>query len=343
MAIRLKSILVSVTEACHVGCAHCGFIGSRRDREAGVADLTDWVGQICDYGVPLVIFTGGEPFERVNALRSAVAAATRRGTPSASFTSSFWATSVDTARDTLAGMEGLEGLYLSSDIYHQRRVPFERVHNVIDAAAALGIRNITICITYATEDDRLAVRGAYARHGPRVRFHEERVIPTPFIQNLVRKQDPERGFSPDEYEATCWIDTPIVNPNGDLFGCHVGKVGAHGSFEELPYWLGNLHRASFADLMDAAATDLPYQFLRSRGPRGIAELFGAYPGLREAVGRQGFTGRCDMCFSVLSTAAGRTALADYVQRPEVLDQIDIGLFARYGEPPIELPATKATA
>lgn len=343
MSIRLKSILVSVTEACHVGCAHCGFIGSTRDRETEADDLTGWVGQICDYGVPLVIFTGGEPFERFDALEGAVATATGRGTPTASFTSSFWASSFDTARAMLARLAGIRHLYLSSDIYHQKRVPFANVHNVIDAADSLGIPEITMCITYATEEDRRGVHDAYARYGSRLRFYEERVIPTPFITKLVRNQDPLRGFTPGDYEPTCWIDTPIVNPNGDLFGCHVGKVGAHGNFEDLPYWLGNLRRATFTELMHAAASNLPYQFLRSRGPQGVAELFVAYPHLKQAVGRAGFTGRCDMCFSVLSTAEGRGALADYVRRPEVIDQIDIGLFARYQEPPVEPPRLEAIA
>lgn len=343
MSIRLKSILVSVTEECHVGCAHCGFIGSKRDRETDANDLVHWVGQICDYGVPLVIFTGGEPFERFDALEASVAVCKHKGAPSASFTSSYWAVSFDAAKAILARLDGLRHLYLSSDIYHQKRVPFEHVHNVIDAADALGIPEITICITFACEEDRLAVREAYARYGDRLRFYEERVIPTPHITRLVRRQDALRGFSPAEYEPTCWIDTPIVNPNGDVFGCHVGKVGAHGSFEDLPYWLGNLERASFREIMDVAAEDLEYQFLRSRGPQGVAELFGVYPDLRQAVGRKGFTGRCDMCFGVLSTPAGRAALADYVRRPDVIDAINIGLFARYGEPPIGPRALDETA
>lgn len=335
MAIGLKSILVSVTEGCHVGCAHCGFIGSVRDRETPEDDLAGWVDQICRYGVPVVIFTGGEPFERLAALERGVAAATAAGTPSACFTSSFWATSADVAHETLARLAGLRHLYLSSDVYHQKRVPFANVHHVIDAADRLAIPEVTICITFATEEDRRFVRSHYEHYGARVRFYEERVIPTPFIRRVVAEQDPERGFSPDAYEPTCWVDTPIVNPNGDVFGCHVGKVGAHGNFEDLPYWLGNLRRTSFAAVMAAAASNLRYQFLRSRGPRGVAELFAAYPELARAVGRTGFTGRCDMCFSVLSTKAGREALAEYVTRPEVMDQIDLGLFERYNEPPVE--------
>jgi organic radical activating enzyme len=90
MAPRFTSVLVSITERCHVGCAHCGFIGSTRDREPDVDEMTDWVEQVCQYGIPMVIFTGGEPFERFDCLVRGVAAARNAGTPAALFTSSVW-------------------------------------------------------------------------------------------------------------------------------------------------------------------------------------------------------------------------------------------------------------
>ena len=110
MRTDLRSILVSVTEACHVGCRHCGFIGSTRDREAGAGLLANWVAQACEYGIPLVIFTGGEPFERFEVLERLVATCRAAGTPAASFTSSYWATDPKT---TVAYLERLDGLDIS--------------------------------------------------------------------------------------------------------------------------------------------------------------------------------------------------------------------------------------
>lgn len=130
MVLKFKSVLISVTEACHVGCAHCGFIGSVRDRESDPDELACWVTQACAYGAPVVIFTGGEPFERLECLSKGVAAARSHGIPSAVFTSSYWAKSTQIARETLSQLEGLKHLYLSSDVYHQRRVPYQNVYNV---------------------------------------------------------------------------------------------------------------------------------------------------------------------------------------------------------------------
>jgi hypothetical protein len=285
--------------------------------------------------VPVVIFTGGEPFERLDVLESGVGAAREARTPSAVFTSSYWGRGRDQALATLRRLDGLEELYLSSDVFHQKTVPYEKVHNVIAAADELAIPRITICIIYAKEEDRLAVRAEYARYGARVRYYEERVIPTPFLDSWVTDGQGEmRGTSPAEYESSCWIDTPIVNPNGYVFACHVGKVGAHGDFREMPYWLGSLRERSFAGIMEDAARNARYQFLRTQGPAGVAELFQAYPRLKDELERTRFSARCDMCFSVLSTKAGREALSDYVARADVRERINISLLARFGEPPM---------
>src|SRR5437667_11837073 len=98
MLPRFNSVLVSVTERCHVGCAHCGFIGSVREREPEPQEMANWVSQACEYGTPKIIFTGGEPFERLDCLVGGVGAAKKAGTPAAVFTSSFWASCADSAR-----------------------------------------------------------------------------------------------------------------------------------------------------------------------------------------------------------------------------------------------------
>jgi hypothetical protein len=331
-----SSILVSVTEGCHVGCAHCGFIGSSRDRDTDVAELRDWVSQSCRYGIPAIIFTGGEPFERYESLREGIWAADDHGVPSAVFTSSFWAHSVDTAHIGLRELRGLRHLYLSTDRYHQVRVPYEHVHNVIAAADLLSIPEITLCITYANDEDRQGVRSQYARYGDRVRFYESRVIPTAFIKKALRNEDPPLPVSEEDFGGSCWLKTPIINPNGDIFTCHAGKVGAHGNMEDLPYWLGNLRRSSFDEIMIAARRNVEYQYLRTHGPRGVARLFREYPELAAAVGRSAFTGPCDMCFSVLSTPEGAKCLSEYAHRPDVLTHINVRLALQHGEPPLDI-------
>ncbi|HSR68498.1 MAG TPA: radical SAM protein [Acidobacteriota bacterium] len=333
---EFASVLVSVTEGCHVGCAHCGFIGSIRDRETDPEELCRWVTDTCSYGVPNIIFTGGEPFERFEVLRSGVLAATSQGTMSSLFTSSYWATSEDVTLSYLEQLKGLKRLYLSTDIYHQRTVPYENVRNVIRVADQCGIEGITLCITYATDEDLGKVRSEYQEFEDRVRFYESRVIPTEFIGRILREQDPMTKISEADYGPKCWLETPIINPNGDVFACHIGKVGAHGSMEDLPYWLGNLRRQPFREIMEKARYKKEYQFLRTHGPEGIARLYQEYSDtLEPAVGRDEFSEACDMCFSVLVSQEGRQCLSEFTSRPQVQEEINIRLALRFGEAPVD--------
>jgi MoaA/NifB/PqqE/SkfB family radical SAM enzyme len=335
MLPQFKSVLVSVTEACHVGCSHCGFIGSVRDRESEPEEMADWVSQACHYGVPKIIFTGGEPFERLDSLRRGVHAAKACQKPAAVFTSSFWASSPQLTRSTLEQMPGLTHLYLSSDVFHQRRVPYQNVFNVIEVALELKIPQITIYITYANDAERSEVREHYTRYGDRLKISEDRVIPSPYLSSRVlQNQGALRMPHPDEYGCQCEIGTPIINPNGDVFSCHIGKAAAHRDLRHLPYFLGNVREQSFTDIMTIAARRPDYQFLRTYGPRGVAALLAQEPGLSRAVGRDGFTTDCDMCFSTLKTREGRIALERYVSRPEVRDGIDMHLALLLGEDPL---------
>jgi len=334
MTLRFQSILVSVTEGCHVGCHHCGFMGSRRDRETSKEEIAEWVGQICDYGIPTVIFTGGEPFESFDVLREGVCVAHEWKFPSAIFTSSYWASDDDVTIATLSQLLGVQHLYLSSDIFHQRRIPYENVYRVILAADKLGIERISICITYASDADLREVRSHYEQFGDRINFSEDRVIPTPYLRKSV-VDSIDVPDVPEAYGRNCWIDTPIVNPNGDVFSCHAGKAGAHGNLKDLPYWIGNLRENNFREVMKAARNRLDYQYLRTHGPAGIANLYKAYPYLREELGRGTFTGPCDMCFSMLTKPQAIAALRSYVRRPEIVRDINMALVFRMGEPPID--------
>jgi len=334
-APRYDAVLLSITERCHVGCAHCGFIGTKREREATLDELRQWTGQLCEYGIPRLILTGGEPFERLDAMEIAVRTAASRIPIVATFTSSFWGTSQAEARYVLRQLAGLNQLYLSTDAFHQQRVPFENVHNVIDAALAEGLPYITLCITYSNDLELADVKAHYARWGSTVTFHEDRVIPTPYLsRRVMERQASGVAVSSSHYGRTCYLQTPLINPNGDLYACHSGKAAAHRAFTDSPYFLGNLREKTFAEIVHLASRRWDYQYLRTQGPKGVAELVERSPAVLHEVGRTEFTTACDMCFSILKTHAGTEALRVQVHRPEVQDSVNIRLAIGLGEDPI---------
>jgi hypothetical protein len=336
--VKFNSVLIVLTEACHVGCQHCGYRGSPRDREMTVDDVTGWVDQILNYGVPEIIFTGGEPFERLDLLESGVARTRHWNARSSVFTSSFWATSFNEARGVMNRLPGLTTLYLSTDVYHQAQVPLQHVRNAIDAGIDVGVKNISLNITYAREEDRQLIASQYSDYGERINIYADRVIPLPDPQTsirLLRGQDSLRRFAPHAYAVRCWLGTPLINPNGDLAACHIGKAGSRCDLRDLPYFLGNLREQTFGGIMDRSEARADYQYLRTHGPRGVAQMAADTPDLLRTLPRREFTTECDMCWSVLELPQAaqhlRVYAASNVDRIEARRAIVLG----------ERPATSA--
>lgn len=334
--MTFSSILVSVTEVCTVGCRHCGFHGSTRDREPSPDELKLWITQICDYGIPRIICTGGEPFQRFSLLRAAVqAAASHPARPEVStFTSSIWGSSPEQVDHHLLQLRGLTHLYLSTDIFHQEKVPIQNVYNVIEGAVRHGIPKISICITIAEDWEEQHTKGLFKDYADKVMFHVDRVIPTPFLVGI--KAD---GAAPDpaKYKSTCYLDTPLLNPNGDVSACHIGKAGAYVDLQEQVYFLGNLNSASFQEIMRKAEPNYEYQFLRCFGPQGIARMIQQSPTLTRTFGGTGFTNGCDLCYKVLRSTEGRNGLRELVNEPEWQKVIDAARMVRFGEVSLEEP------
>ena len=340
--MRFDSMLIVLTEECHVGCQHCGYIGSKREREIDSSELESWIEQIIGYGFPEIIFTGGEAFERYELLACGVKRTRDCGARCSVFTSSYWATSFDQAKEVLQGLNGLTHIYLSTDIYHQKRVPIENVRHAIDAAIELGIPRINLNITYANDADRVFIASQYANYGKRVEIYAERVIPNPnFSVRLLAAQDPLSGLAPGNYASSCWLGTPLVDPNGDLFACHLGKMAAHTDPTRVPYFLGNLRKTEFRQIMMRSGARPDYQYLRTHGPRGVAEMAQANQELLKVLPRREFTTACDMCMGVLTSPGAPHALSDYAAART--EEIDLRLVLSLGESPAFLAVPDSSA
>ena len=314
--MRYESILIVLTEECHVGCQHCGYIGSRRNRDISPDLLREWIRQIGSYGFPEIIFTGGEAFERYDLLSAGAEEAADLGLKTSVFTSSFWAENRERAYELLQGLPGLVRVYLSTDVYHQKRVPFHYVRNAIDAAIALDIPKINLNITYATDFDRAYIASQYKDYGSRVDIYADRVIPNPnFSPRVLAGQDAMVDLS-HSYGSRCWLGTPLLDPAGDLFTCHVGKMAAHKNLSKSPYYLGNLRKEKLFDIMSRSQVRHDYQFLRTHGPDGVAAVARQTPELLKILPARTFTNACDMCRSTLSEDLGRESLAAHAQKHE---------------------------
>ncbi len=306
--MRFNAILFNIVEQCNIRCRHCGYADSTRTSMAQEEELMDWVTQAVDYGIKQIIFTGGEPFTQFPMLKRAVEVVHQHGGTSGAFTNSLWGKTVDEARETIKQLPGLTHLYLSTDVYHLEFVPAEYVLNVIQAARELGVYRVIICITYTNDEDKDRITALFAEQFDYVNFHYGRVIPAPQIVKLVPDAyDCMHDFIPNNFSSQCFLHTPLVNPNGTLSTCHIGKVETHLDIKTSPYYLGDLREEKLQAIFDRAEENATYQFLRVYGPRGLVKTLLASP-LQKEVKRECFSCDCHMCFMVLSKKEAVLAL-----------------------------------
>jgi len=327
--MKYNAILFNIVEQCNIRCRHCGYSDSPRHGQASEAELVEWVKQAVRYGIPEIIFTGGEPFTRYELLRAAVAAVASVSGRSGVFTNCSWAHSADIARTKLAELDSLKSLYLSCDKYHLEWVRVERVINVIAAALDLGMDHIVICITHANETDRSEVEQLFSAYRTRVKFQFTRVIPSDQIRKLVPDVEEQAlTLRRENFSTSCFLHTPLVNPTGTLTTCHVGKVETHGDISASPYFLGNLREENLQDAFEHAESNTLYQYIRAFGPRAVAEA--AIELGKDAEGTT-YVSDCDMCFRLLSDTAVHSRLIEKSNHRAVQNRVFLERLRLYGE------------
>ena len=159
---KLSGIHCLMTYSCTAECDHCFVWCSPRQGGPITVDqidtvlvqlaLTPQVRSLCG--------EGGEPFLFQRELLHLVREGIARGYEMSALTNAFWAVSDDAARRTLApfAQAGLASLGISTDCWHARSVPPERVDRALRICEEFGIR----CSKMVTEIDGVMFRGRAA-------------------------------------------------------------------------------------------------------------------------------------------------------------------------------------
>ena len=328
MNLAVGSILVNFSEHCSIGCAHCGYAGSPRGFQASDQDLADWNRQIAQAGVPLVIYTGGEPFQRMSLLTHGVSNAVSQGLRVGVFTSAFWARKPSTAEARLAQLPGLTELYVSSDRFHQAVVHPDCVRNAIEAALNVSSLRVILCVTYSdpSEVETALSRIPDAVAHPRFKVHSAPVIPTPHISSSTfPRGDKLKSLADFEGKSSCFLHTPLISPQGNVFACHIGKVEAHGDAKASPYYLGSLREASLSEILSCASKSSHYRFLRAHGPDGVARFAQRILGIEPNERRPEYCNECSMCFETIGSPERGKLFVAYADSDDASEDTELAL------------------
>ena len=263
----LRNVGLLLTYHCQASCAHCILrAGPDRHEEVNPEDARRWIRQIASYRdryVCVLSLTGGEPFSNLKLLRAVMECAAEVGLSISVVTNGFWATKRDRAKQLLESLPEICFLSVSTDLYHQKFVPFDNVRNAIWAARECGIPYYVTVITENRADPEFQrVNDALLEVTEPDKIRSGITFPVGRAADMRADLHYRMGSEPCR-EVCQAASSPCIFPDGRVYGC-IGPL--FELQEEQPLFLGNLRDNSVAEIFDRAETNVILHALRLWGP-----------------------------------------------------------------------------
>ncbi len=321
----LRNVGLLLTYHCQATCAHCILhAGPDRREEISLEDARAWIRQVAMYRdryVYVLSLTGGEPFSNQKLLRAVMESAVESGLYVSAVTNGFWATTREKAKRLLQSLPKVCFLSVSTDLYHQKFVPFENIQNTVWAAQECGIPFYISVVTDSLSDpDYLQVRAEVLKLTGLENIRTG--ITFPVGRAALMKSDLRYDLSDAPAPEVCLAaSSPCIFPDGRVYGC-IGPL--FELREEQPLFLGNARQNSLADIFDRSETNIILHALRLWGPARLLSL-AREAGLAEHLPEKFVSSSvCFACHSMLSVPAVRQWLRELEQDPEFQRKVAYG-------------------
>lgn len=321
----MRNVGLLVTYHCQAACDHCVIrAGPDRHEEVDLEDARAWIREIAAYRdryVCVLSLTGGEPFSNLKLLRAVMEMAAEAGLFVSVVTNGFWGTSREAALKLLKSLPQICFLSISTDIYHQKYVPFERVQNAIWATREAGIPYYVSIVTDSDDDPEfLRVKSEVLKTSEEENVRTGITFPVGRAEQIKSQLRYSVTHEPPK-EACQAASSPCVFPDGRVYGCIGPLIDLK---EDHPLLLGSLRETPMKEILDRAETNAVLHALRIWGPKRLITM------LREAgLGRhlpvEFITGSiCNACFSLMANAAVRDWLRQLEQDEEFRRKVAYG-------------------
>ncbi len=292
-----------LTEWCNAECAHCWFSsGPDRTRCMEAHEARHYIDQADEIpSVEWISFTGGEPFFNPEVLLELVEYASDLGFYTECVTNCFWAEDREKASAILDGLvnAGLNAINISSDDFHQRFIPFERVRTCYETARDQGLKIVIMSTPEkkgTLDVEEIARRLGRdevqtVRDGPPKASTVALAVESSFVPVGRGASIPVKewnfGDGPLRGECRDVLRDIGITPSGDVLPC----CSAAGIVENTV--LGNAKGTNLQTMIEAAEAQPLFRILSSEGPMRLAELLEM-----NVEGR--FVNRCHLCHAVLT-------------------------------------------
>lgn len=269
----MRNVGLLMTYHCQATCAHCIIrAGPNRHEEVTVEDARNWISQIASYRdryVCVLSLTGGEPFSNLKLLQEVMEFAVGCKLYVSVTTNGSWATSRKQALGLLQELPKICFLSISTDLYHQKYIPFETVKNAVWAAQEC---NIPFYVSLITEDKRdVEYQKVYSDI---LQLTQPENILTgitfPVGRASQMKSHLKYPFRDEPPKGACQAaSSPCIFPDGSVYGCIGPLIDLK---QDHPLLLGNLRDSSLDEILDRSETNVLLHALRLWGPHRLISL-----------------------------------------------------------------------
>jgi hypothetical protein len=322
----MRNVGLLLTYHCQASCAHCIIrAGPDRHEEVSLEDARDWIEQIAAYRdgyICVLSLTGGEPFSNLKLLRAVMKIAAEHKLLISVVTNGFWATSQEKAKRLLQSLPEICFISISTDLYHQKFIPFDRVKNAIRAARECGVPFYVSLVTDNREDpgyqrvyqEILELAGDPEQIRTGIIFPVGRAAGMRGEMNYSMCGEP----CPEVCQAA---SSPCIFPDGRVYGCIGPLIDLH---EHQPLYLGSLKEHSVAEIFDRAETNPILHALRLWGPARVLSWL-REAGVGDHLPTAFVTGDiCQTCHAILSDPEVREWLHTLEQDTEFRRKVAYG-------------------
>ena len=313
----LKNVGFIMTYKCQVACPHCIIeAGPHRTEEMSIEDAFDWIRQIRDYNhgyIEVLSLTGGEPFYDVNKLREISDFGEKCGLVVSAVTNGYWAKSPEKAFEILSRLSSIKMIAISTDVYHQKFIPFERIKNAAMAAKRCGIPyNIHIC----TENEDSPEYKKILEDVKKIADEDEIFTAVTFPAGRALKNADKAKYemtSVPPISACSAGSSPIVFPDGKVIACIGPVIDLKSSH---PLILGNLRESSLAEILDRSQMNTILHAIRIWGPKKLIRMV-EEAGLGDELPNNYIKDSiCNACYSLVSNPKIVEYLSELINDPE---------------------------
>jgi len=314
-----------VTYRCQISCQHCNVeAGPHRTEEVALGEALDWIGQIADYRngrIRALSFTGGEPLYSVERFKTLSSFARERGLFASAVTNAYWASTREGAIALLRQLTGLQALSISTDVHHQKQIPFEWVENAIAAAKECGLPyDVAICTEDVEDPEYLRVIAQLEQiTAPNT---IARVITFPVGRARMSLDASRYQHTAEPVKSACLMaGLPIFLLDGRVVAC-IGPILSLTSPQPLAF--GSLRERSLQEILDEAEVNPILHAIRIWGPRYLVSRV-REAGLAEHLPPSFIKNSiCHACYCLMSNPRLVQFMAELAHDQEFVERVAYG-------------------